>query len=115
MIVKIFNRGKGWYILCSNYKDETDKAYVNLFFPNHMEPSYIDNGRGFSVQDIDIAEAKFTSYQGKVGLTVFKYQMAKPRVEGQPWDERYTTTVKVDHGANGAEISGIDTEDLPFM
>lgn len=72
---KIFNSGKGWYISASNYKDKNDKAYLNIYFPKGTEPDYVDNGRGFSVQDIDIIEAKFTSYQGKIGLTVFKYEL----------------------------------------
>lgn len=115
MRVKMFNRGKGWYVICNNYKDDQDKAYLNLFFAGHNEPSFIPNDRGFSVQDIDVEEAKFTSYQGKVGMTIFKYTMAKPRMEGQTYDEREFADVRVSHGNMGAEIEGIDAEDLPFM
>lgn len=77
MKVKIFNQGKGWYVSCTNYKDANDKAYMNLHFASSKcaKPSYVDNGRGFSVQDIDIQEAKFTSYKGKVGMTIFKYEL----------------------------------------
>lgn len=110
MRIKMFNRGRGWYVSATNYRDENDKAYMNLHFANHTEPSYIDNGRGFSVMDIDIQEAKFTSYQGKVGLTIFKYTMSEPRPEG---DEPHTITIG--SGNNGGEINGIDENDLPFI
>lgn len=85
----IFSKGKGWYISCSNYKDENDKAYLNLYFPKNSEPPYADNGRGYSVKQIDILEAKFTSYQGKVGLTVFKYTEIKdePKKEQEQKDD----------------------------
>ena len=78
MRVKIFNRGKGWYIICNNYKDENDKAYLDLFFPQKTEPKFVPNDRGFSVKDIDIIEGKFTSYFKKAGLTVFKYAEIEP-------------------------------------
>ena len=73
MKIKIFSKGNGWYISCTNYKDEKDKAYINLFFPQKTDPEYIDNGRGFSVKDIDVLEARFTSFNNKVGMTIFKY------------------------------------------
>ena len=73
MKTKIFNRGKGWYIFGTNYKDEKDKAYLNLYFP-YEEPEYIQSEKGYSVLDINIEEAKFTSYKEKIGLTIFKYE-----------------------------------------
>lgn len=87
---KIFSKGKGWYISANNYKDKEDKCYINLYFPKGTEPMYIDNGRGFSVKDIDIQEMKFTSYKGKAGVTIFKYSMIddteeySPKVEIEP-------------------------------
>ena len=87
---KIFSKGKGWYISANNYKDKEDKCYINLYFPKGTEPMYIDNGRGFSVKDIDIQEMKFTSYKGKAGVTIFKYSMIEdakeysPKVEIEP-------------------------------
>ena len=72
---RIFNSGKGWYISATNYHDEKDKAYVNLYFPKNTEPDFNPNNKGYSAIDIDIIESKFTSYRGKVGLTVFKYEL----------------------------------------
>lgn len=98
----IFNRGKGWYISCSNYKDENDKAYISLYFPKGTTPIYEDNGRGFSMLNIDILEAKFTSYQGKAGMTIFKYVESKN-------DE----SKKDDSKMFGAE-NIVEPDDLPF-
>ena len=70
MKVKIFSSGSGWYISCTNYKDDKDKAYIGLFFPQNTEPYYQENSNGYDAKDIDILEAKFTSYKGKVGMTV---------------------------------------------
>lgn len=81
---KIFSKGKGWYISANNYKDKEDKCYINLYFPKGTEPMYIDNGRGFSVKDIDIQEMKFTSYKGKAGVTIFKYSMVEDTKEYSP-------------------------------
>jgi hypothetical protein len=108
MKVKIFNQGKGWYISATNYKDNNDKAYMNVHFAQShcAEPTYQDNGRGFSVQDIDIIEAKFTSYKNKVGLTIFKYELL--------------TNVDLNDTSNfGGSRSGlgsnvIEPDDLPF-
>lgn len=111
MKMKIFNRGKGWYVPCSNYKDENDKAYLNIFFPKNTSPEYIDNGRGFSTKDIDIQEAKFTSYQGKVGMTIFKYELLTEIPE-----ETYQRQIELNDGEKnmfGAE-NYIEQDDLPF-
>lgn len=110
MRIKMFSKGRGWYVSATNYKDDKDKAYLNLFFVNHTEPAYVDNGRGFSVMDIDILEGKFTSYQGKIGLTIFKYTMAEPRAEGEPSHE-----ITIGRSNEGGQIDGIEPDDLPFM
>ncbi|MBR2653989.1 MAG: hypothetical protein IKD59_05470 [Lachnospiraceae bacterium] len=106
MKVRIFSKGQGWYISATNYKDNQDKCYINVHFVQHTEPEYIDNGRGFSTLEIDIQEAKFSSYHGKAGLTIFKYEILNVEpVKG------YT----IEHGPTGAKINGIEDEDLPFM
>lgn len=77
MKVRIFNKGKGWYVSATNYKDQNDKAYMNVYFGNHDEPipnnANIDTS-GFDFTDIDVIEAKFGAYKGKVTMTVFKYE-----------------------------------------
>lgn len=108
---KIFNRGKGWYISASNYKDQNDKAYLNLFFPKNTEPLYQDNGRGFSVKDIDIDQAKFTSYQGKLGMTIFAYTEISTD-EFEPDDEA-TLTIRKQQTNDGISFT-VEPEDLPF-
>lgn len=100
----IFSKGKGWYISATNYKDEKDKAYVNLYFPKNTEPQYHDNGRGFSVKKIDVEEAKFTSYQGKVGMTIFKYEEVEE-------DNSKMGGARADVGKS----VNINTDDLPFF
>lgn len=110
---KIFNQGKGWYISATNYKDREDKAYMNLHFSkNHcFEPEYIDNGRGFSVQDIDIEEAIFTSYKGKIGLTIFKYELLT-NISLLNENEPYTSNFGGNRDTLGDNI--IEPDDLPF-
>lgn len=108
---KIFNRGKGWYISATNYKDQNDKAYLNLFFPKNTEPLYQDNGRGFSVKDIDIDQAKFTSYQGKLGMTIFAYTEISTE-EFEPDDEA-TLTIRKQQINDGVSFT-VEPEDLPF-
>lgn len=108
MKVKIFNSGKGWYVSASNYKDKEDKAYMNLHFAQSLcaEPDYQDNGRGFSVQDIDIQEAKFTSYKGKIGLTVFKYELLT--------NIELEDTSKFGGSRSGLGSNIVEPDDLPW-
>ena len=100
----IFSRGRGWYISCTNHKDEKDKAYLDLFFPQHEDPEYQDNGKGYQMKKIDILEAKFTSYKGKIGMTVFKY------VEVQDDNRKMGG-----NRSNSTKDLDIDTDDLPFI
>ena len=77
MKVRIFSKGKGWYVSATNYKDKSDKAYMNVHFGNHDEP--IPNNvnietSGFDFTDIDVLEAKFNSFNKKISMTVFKYE-----------------------------------------
>ena len=104
---KIFNRGNGWYISGSNYKNKEDKAYISLFFPRESDPEYHETENGFMAKDIDILEAKFTSYNGKPGMTIFKYVEIKS--ESEP---KQTITRKQDYTGGGYEE--IKSEDLPF-
>lgn len=71
---KIYNKGNGWYITCTNYKDKEDKAYLNVSFTKENNIPYMDNGTGYNSKIIDILECKFTSYKNKPsGIKVFKY------------------------------------------
>ena len=95
---KIFSKGKGWYISANNYKDKEDKCYINLYFPKGTEPMYIDNGRGFSVKDIDIQEMKFTSYKGKDNESFTE------SVKGTGYEKNFGATQSIE----------IDESELPF-
>lgn len=110
MRVKIFNKGNGgkWYISCKNHKDDKDKAYLDLYFPNNTDPA-CPAGQ-FTMMDIDILEAKFTSYHNKVGMTVFKYSFGEPRAEGEPSQEIIRRT----SNTMGGGYDGFDDSDLPF-
>lgn len=114
---KIFSKGNGWYISCTNYKDEKDKAYLNLFFPQNTTPFYQDNGRGFSVKDIDIQEAKFTSYKGKIGMTIFKFEeLSELPVTEQNMRQEINHQVPLNDGSTDmfGGSSFIEPDDLPF-
>jgi len=74
MKVRIFSKGKGWYVSATNYKDKNDKAYMNVKFPMKDEPIYKTQERGFDYTDIDVLEAKFESKDKKIVMCVFKYE-----------------------------------------
>ena len=114
MKIRMFNKGTGWYISASNYKDREDKAYANVHFSkNHcQEPKYIDNGRGFSVQDIDVKEGIFTSYKGKIGITIFKYDLLT-NISMNEQNEPYTSNFGGDR-ADSYQSLDIEPNDLPF-
>lgn len=104
MKVKIFNRGKGWYVPAQNYKDDTDKCYINFHFAKCEEPEYHDNGRGFSCIDIVIDEGKFNSYKGQAGITVFKYHLTDEEqndefnrsLDGTKYADEFDPKVKIE-------------------
>lgn len=83
MKTKIFNSGKGWYISCTNYKDKEDKAYLNLFFPKDSEPTFDTKGKSYCALDIDVLEARFTSYKGRPGMTIFKYTVVEEKEDSK--------------------------------
>lgn len=63
------NKGKyGWYTTAKNRNDKEDKAYVNLFFPKNTDPAE-------GTEEITPIEWVLTCYKGKVGMTVFKYEI----------------------------------------
>lgn len=87
------NKGKyGWYTTAKNYKDENDKAYVNLFFPKDTEPQD-------GVESITPVEWRLTCYKGKIGMTIFKYNVNN----------------KDETGKFGNPNTVIESNDLPFF
>lgn len=117
---KIFSKGKGWYISASNYKDKEDKCYINLYFPKGTEPQYKDNGRGFSVKDIDIQEMKFGCYKGKAELTIFKYELIEEPAEDPVETENRSFSESVrgtEYEKNFGSSQNVDIspDDLPFF
>lgn len=105
---RIHSKGIGWYIFASNYKDNTDYTYVNLYFPSGNdytgEPEYAPNEEGKCALDIDIQEAKFTSYKKIAGLTIFKYELL---TEKPMKNNYYTNEIPT-------SIDTIEEDDLPF-
>lgn len=73
--LRIRNKGRGWYVSASNYKNKKDMAYINLFFPSGCEePEYHPYAESeYVFMDIN-CDAKFTSYEGKIGMTIFSYE-----------------------------------------
>lgn len=106
---RIFNKGKGWYISASNYKDKEDKAYMNVHFAKCEEPTYQKAGDNeFTFADIDIIEQKYGAYKGKITLTVFKWEYTERKDNG-------LTEVEEQNGKY-AESHNLDLspDDLPF-
>ena len=103
---RIFNRGKGWYISASNYKNKDDRAYMNVRFAVCTEPTYIHVGDNpFIFKDIDIQDQKYECKDGKMYLTVFHYKLIEDNgemTELEKQGDKYATSVE------------IKPEELPF-
>lgn len=107
MKLRIFNKGKGWYVSATNYKDNNDKAYMNVYFTKNCgEPNYVHSDKGYSVIDIDVIEATFNSYKQKIGMTIFKYDL----LTDIPIEKGY----EPDTGMFGYKNDFIEEKDLPF-
>lgn len=106
MKVRIFNRNKGWYVPCVNWQDKEDKAYMNVHFPHRDEPipdNVAMENSGYCFTDIDVLEAKFECYKGKISMTVFKYE---PILNGE---------VKMNTNVYRQDVpTKIDDEDFPW-
>ena len=112
---RIFNKGRGWYISASNYKNKEDKAYMNVHFAVCSEPIYRPAGDNpFTFIDINIVEQKYEAYQGKIGLTVFKYEIIKPTQEGMTEMDRQEEKYAVNQEEPADFNVDIAPEDLPF-
>ena len=118
---RIFNKGRGWYISASNYKDKDDKAYMNVHFAVCTEPTYRPAGDNpFTFIDIDIIEQKYEAYQGKMTLTVFKYEIVKPTSkltevdqQNEEFAESIQCTVYADNFGGSQDVD-LSPDDLPF-
>lgn len=73
MKIRLFNKGKGWYVSATNWKLNTDKAYMNVRFVKCEEPQFQETPQGYDIADVFVDEGKFEAYNGKISLTVFKY------------------------------------------
>lgn len=106
MKLRIFNRGNGWYVSATNYKDNTDKAYMNVHFTGESEPlpnTANIQASGFDFTDVDVLEAKFNSYKQKISMTIFKYE---PFLNGE---------VKTNTNMYRQDVpTKIDDEDFPW-
>lgn len=102
----------GWYIMANNYKDKEDVVFINIFFPKGTDKP-IDCDR----QWIDIVDAQFSCYKGKVGLTIFKYEYAKaPSKSDKPKksNEEKALEFAKDNNVQYTEEIATDTDNLPF-
>ena len=89
------SKGKyGWYTTARNRNDKDDKQYVNLFFPKHPEPQD-------GTEQINPIEWTLTCYKGKVGMTIFKYEVEDNSKMGG------------DRADIGKDV-GIKPDELPF-
>lgn len=104
MKTRVHSKGKGWYIFASNYKDDKDFTYIKVYFPKNTEPMFVPDENGKCKVDIDIQEAKFTSYQGKAGITIFKYKEVKE-----------DNSKLGGYASESGQSVNIEQEDLPFF
>ena len=77
MKLYIKSKGNGWFTVASNYKNKEDSCTVGLYFPKTTtEPAYVptEDGKAYTVI-INPIEWKLDCYKGKVGLTIFKYEL----------------------------------------
>lgn len=107
----VFKGQYGWYIIANNFKDKNDIAYVNLFFPKNSEPF----GEEKAHKWIDIEEASFTSYKGKVGLTIWKYkETASPKEESEKKLEQFAKDNDLNFTIEEPPEIDISSDNLPF-
>lgn len=112
MKTRIFNKGNGWYVSAKNYKDDTDKAYMNIHFTRECgEPEVDMNDKGYSVKDINILEGKFNSYKGVIGLTVFNYELL---TDIDLEEKQYQTPLNDGQSDMFGRKNIIEENDLPF-
>lgn len=92
MKLYIKSKGNGWFTVANNYKDKDDSTTVGLYFPKDTEPSYeeTEDGKAYTIA-IDPQEFKLTCYKGKVGMTIFKYEVVA--------EEKLDRNVKIDSDA----------------
>lgn len=115
MKLRIFNKGNGWYVSGSNYKDNTIKAYMTVNFTRGTEPDYsaiFDNP--FVFRDIDVLEAKFNAHktnngQNVIDMFIFKYNLIEE-------DNKGLQDVDNFGGKQADSMSSVDIkpDDLPF-
>lgn len=100
----IFNKGKGWYIVGSNYKNKTDVAYMTVYFNRKIqEPQGKVNEKGVRSAWIEIKEQMYSSYKGKIQLTIFDYiETCSPK---EAADQKQEQPIYPDE---------IDSDALPF-
>lgn len=104
MKLLIFNKGKGWYLFGTNYKDKTDVAYMNIFFPKDTAPQG-------DKQWIDIKNCAFTSYNHKIGMTVFDYELTdSPKASAEKLKDKIDEFVQ----DNEIDLSNVSPDELPF-
>lgn len=113
MKLKIFNRGKGWYVSATNYRDQDDKCYVNIGFNRDEEPEFTPNSDGWQMLDIDVLEGKFNCYKGKPGFHVFKYTKVTNKDENRDFAESIQGT-KYEKMFGSPNVK-VDDSDLPFL
>ena len=128
MKIKIFSQGykmkngqTSWYVSATNKNDKNDRAKMYLYF-TEGEPLFIANKDGYDMKDIKVLEGSFNSYNNKVGMVIYKYELLSdieitPKNMMNDNGERYEYTTlndgEKDMFGGNVEIP-TDTEDLPF-
>lgn len=129
MKVRIFSRGKGWYIPCNKevflngawVKDTEDKARLWVNFSQDNEPAYLPpQGQDWVFVDIYIEEGKFLSRDKKVSsLRVWKWHMEEPQgdlIEVEKQNREFAESIQGTAYAKnfGNPNLDISPDDLPF-
>ena len=117
---RIFNKGRGWYISCTNKNNQDDKCYINVYFKDGDEPYADLNDKDFVFIDIDIKESRFYSSNKKPYLKVFVYDkivyegvLDEVAEENGQFAESVIGT-EYERKFGGSQAPVIDEKDLPF-
>lgn len=103
MKTRLFNKGKGWYVSATNYKDKEDKAYMSVYFTKDCEePTPTFNASGYAMIDIDVLESFYVSYNKKIAWKIQKYIEVKNEAQSEQ---------KQPHNSNKINLT---SDDLPW-
>lgn len=120
MKVRLFSRGRGWYISCQNKNVNDDRFFINVYFKDGEEPYADMTGKEFVFTDIDVQEAQFKCSNKKPYMKVWKYEnvdgsgaLTEVEQENKDFAERVRGT-EYEKNFGASQSVKIEDSDLPF-